>query len=79
MRLTLVTSACCQGKEDEEKKQLMENELEMEFGCVENLEVRAQSLCKTSLVPNMQHVQGIYSAHMGLSDDDMQQITVPVY
>lgn len=43
-----MTSACCQGKEDEEKKQLMENELEMEFGCVENLEVRAQSLCKTT-------------------------------
>lgn len=49
MRLTLVTSACCRGKEDEgggEKP--VANKLEMQIGYVEN-----ESLCKTTLLANM--------------------------
>lgn len=43
MRLTLVTSACCRGKEDEEGKKTVANKLEMQIGYVGN-----ESLCKTT-------------------------------
>lgn len=61
MRLTLVTSECCHGKEDKEKKNTLTDIKS------ENLEVRDQSVCKTTLqLWIAKHVQEIYSAHMAL-------------
>lgn len=47
MRLTLVTSECCQGKEDKKKKNTLTDTKS------ENVEVKDQSLCKTTLQLNM--------------------------